>query len=308
MALVSGLTGVFHLAKDDVRLLIKDLYDIDISDGSVINIEERVAKALAPTYEGICQFVTESDRCKHFDETSWRDCGQSHYVWIACTKEAVSYRIDRHRSKAAFMAIAGNLNPSAPVVTDRYGVYRSLKNPHQYCIPHLIRDFRRYSQRDGPDGAVGLPIEKELQKVCHIHRLYREKKIFRGHYRKRIARSRKRLIELLTDGVAEGSSQLSDLCCKLLCDDFHHLWVFHDHAGADPSNNLAERHLRRLVLWRKKSYGTRSARGQAFVATISSVSETLRRNGVNILGFLTDSVERFYRGQTAPLMRPEYGF
>ena len=44
MAFVANLTGIFHLAKDDVRLLIKDLYSVDISDGSVINIEERVAK------------------------------------------------------------------------------------------------------------------------------------------------------------------------------------------------------------------------------------------------------------------------
>ena len=41
----------------------------------------------------------------------------------------------------------------------------------------------------------------------------------------------------------------------------------------EPTNNMAERDLRRLVLWRKKSYGTRSDRGRRFVERITTISE-----------------------------------
>lgn len=308
MALVANLTGVFHLSKDDAKQLISDLYGIDISDGSIINIEERVAQVLNPVYKRIHGFVTESIFCKHFDETSWRDRGKTHYVWVAATKQAVCYRIDRHRSAEAFEAIAGKLNKLAPVVTDRYSAYNGLENPRQFCIPHLIRNFRRFGQRDGPDGKIGSAIEKELQFLSHTHNLYRREEIARVAYSQRIRRCRDRVDSLFMDALAEGSEDLGKLCEKLLLDEFDNLWTFQAHHDAEPSNNLAERDLRKIVLWRKKSYGTRSNRGQVFVQTISSVAGTLRRSGANALSFLTDAVVRFYQGLDAPMIQPSHGF
>lgn len=81
MGLLATLTGVLHLAKREAVFLIKELYDVDISIGSVPNIEERVSQALDPIY---C-FVIESKFCKHFDETSWRDQGKRHYVWLVAS-------------------------------------------------------------------------------------------------------------------------------------------------------------------------------------------------------------------------------
>jgi hypothetical protein len=50
--------------------------------------------------------------------------------------------------------------------------------------------------------------------------------------------------------------------------------MFSKFTDVDPTNNLAERDLRRLVLWRKKSYGTRSDRGK-YVATMYAELEWL---------------------------------
>lgn len=308
MALIANLTGVFHLSKDDAKQLLSDLYGIDVSDGSIINIEARVTQALNPIYKRIHGFVTESIFCKHFDETSWRDCGKTHYVWVAATKQAVCYRIDRHRSKEAFEAISGGLNVLAPVVTDRYSAYNDLKNPRQFCIPHLIRNFRCFGQRDGPDGRIGSAVEKELQFLTHTHSLYRKNEISTVTYSQRIRRCKCRVDNLFMEALVEGSDDLGKLCEKLLLDEFDNLWTFKAHHDAEPSNNLAERDLRRIVLWRKKSYGTRSDGGQAFVQTISSVAGTLRRSGANIFSFITDAVVRFYQGLDAPMMQPNHGF
>lgn len=308
MALVGNLTGVFHLSKDEAKQLISDLYSIDISDGSVINVEQRVAKALNPAYDRIHRFVTESLFCKHFDETPWRDSGETHYVWVAATKFAACYRIDRHRNTEAFQAIAGKLNELAPVVTDRYSVYNTLKNPRQFCIPHLIRNFRRFGQRDGPDGVFGSKIEKELQYLSHTHNLLKRGEISRITWSQRIRRCRNRVDELFMGALVEASQELGNLCEKLLLDDFDKIWTFRKYDDAEPSNNLAERDLRRMVLWRKKSYGTRSKKGQRFVQTISSVAATLRRTGRNIFSFLVESLRNFYTGLPAPMIQPNHGF
>lgn len=45
---------------------------------------------------------------------------------------------------------------------------------------------------------------------------------------------------------------MSGLCNRLL-DDFDRLWMLARIEGMEPTNNLAERDLRKLVIWRKKA-------------------------------------------------------
>ncbi|MBA3440468.1 MAG: transposase, partial [Pyrinomonadaceae bacterium] len=49
------------------------------------------------------------------------------------------------------------------------------------------------------------------------------------------------------------------------------LWTFVRVAGVEPTNNAAERALRRAVLWRRKSFGTQSETGSRFVERILTV-------------------------------------
>jgi transposase len=44
------------------------------------------------------------------------------------------------------------------------------------------------------------------------------------------------------------------------------LWTFVEQAGVEPTNNHAECELRGVVLWRKRSFGTQSNRGNLFGA------------------------------------------
>lgn len=176
MGLLVTLTGVLHVAKREAIQLIKDLYDVDMGVGSVPNVEERVAVALDPVYDRIHKFVVQHTFCTHFDETGWRDRGKRHFVWLATCQQAAVYRIDRNRSAAAFKRLIGQETWTAPAVTDRYAVYNAFKD-HQFCLAHLIREFKGYGEREGPDQAIGLALENELRLSCRIHREYREGKI-----------------------------------------------------------------------------------------------------------------------------------
>lgn len=306
MALIATLTGVFHLAKRDAMQLVKDLYGVTVCEGSVINIEERVANALNKPYERVHHHVMRSVLPKHFDETSWRNQGKNHWAWVASTSNATCFRIDANRSKEAFRRFAESLG-NAPVITDRYSAYNDIEQPHQYCLAHLIRDFRKFSERDGLDGEIGSLIEKELQKICKIQKQFREGDLTLRSRDARFRHQKKRLSEHLIDGLANGSDELSGLCDRLH-DQMHKIWTFSKFTNVDPTNNLAERDLRRLVLWRKKSYGTRSLRGQRFVERISTVAETLRKVRENIYSFISKAVFSFYTGEQAPLINPSLGY
>jgi len=306
MALIATLTGAFHLSKRDAIQLVRDLYGIEISEGSIINVEQRVASALKEVNDRIHQEVMTNAFAKHFDETSWRNNGKSHYVWIGSTTIATCYRIDPSRSREAFERFATNLG-EGPVVTDRYAVYSHLNNPHQHCLAHLIRDFRKYSERDGPDAEIGSALELELRQICKNHRKFCEGEISQRSRDARFRYQKVRLENYLIDGLANGSDELSGLCNRLL-DTMHKLWTFSEFTNVDPTNNLAERDLRKLVLWRKKSYGTRSDRGKRFVERISSVTSTVRKAGKNVLTFVTQAVSDYYLGNSAPRISSSYGF
>lgn len=53
------------------------------------------------------------------------------------------------------------------------------------------------------------------------------------------------------------------------------LWTFLRVAGVEPTNNAAERALRRAVLWRRKSFGTQSAAGSQFVGRVLTAVASL---------------------------------
>ncbi len=59
----------------------------------------------------------------------------------------------------------------------------------------------------------------------------------------------------------------------------------------EPTNNLAERILRSLVLWRKISFGCHSKKkGFRFVERILTVTQTMKLQGKAVFQFLCDAV------------------
>ncbi len=202
MALIANLTGRFHLAKREAILLIKDLYGIDLSEGSVINMEERVANALEEVYERIHRFVVEGAPTRYFDETTWRDSGRRHYVWLGTTDMAAYYRIDPGRSQAAFLKLIGTAL-GAPAVSDRYGAYNILNGPHQYCLAHLIRDFHAFAEKQGQDGEIGAKIERELRHICKTHTHWKRGDLSKRQRGSRLSHSRRRLDDLLRGWLGE---------------------------------------------------------------------------------------------------------
>lgn len=74
--------------------------------------------------------------------------------------------------------------------------------------------------------------------------------------------------------------------------------------GIEPTNNHAERLLRRGVLWRKNAFGCQSAGGCRFVERILTAVETLRLQGLAVLPYLRDVLVAHRNGLPAPSLLP----
>jgi transposase len=82
------------------------------------------------------------------------------------------------------------------------------------------------------------------------------------------------------------------------------LFTFVEVEGIGPTNNTAERAIRKAVLWREGSDGTQSLGGRRFVGRILSVVATLRPQGRKVLGYLVEACEARLFGEAAPSLLP----
>jgi transposase len=79
------------------------------------------------------------------------------------------------------------------------------------------------------------------------------------------------------------------------------LWVFLTQGGGEPTNNRAERALRFGGLWRKRSHGTASPKGNHWVERILSLKETCRLQARSPYTVLVDAVTSLCHGQQPDL-------
>ena len=87
-------------------------------------------------------------------------------------------------------------------------------------------------------------------------------------------------------GTRREHAQTRRTCANILAVEAA-LWTFVTTEGVEPTNNAAERALRRAVLWRRRSFGTQSAEGSQFVARLLTVGTTLRQQERDVLDYLT---------------------
>ncbi len=60
--------------------------------------------------------------------------------------------------------------------------------------------------------------------------------------------------------------------------------------------------MRAAVLWRKTSFGSQSGRGLRMVERLLSISETCKKQAIDLLGYLSKAVTAQRLGQPAPTL------
>jgi len=85
-----------------------------------------------------------------------------------------------------------------------------------------------------------------------------------------------------------------------LLNRFSTLWTFLYIEGVEPTNNLAERGLRPMVILRKLSGGNQSEWGALFTERLMTVVCTLKQNSKNVLTFLHEMFSAYCYARSPP--------
>jgi transposase len=288
-ALMGEVAGAYGNGRRIVQTLCASVLGVPISLGAIQKVLDRVAHAIAPHYHAIARQVRHA-AVTYIDETSWFLTHALQWLWVMVSDTAALYMIHPHRSKEAFAALIDDW--AGILVSDGYGVYRHWVQARQTCLAHLIRTARGLAARDNPEvAACGTWALAELQRLCHMATAPPTGGEWRAWYA--------RLCKFI-DQYHDHKDDAGRFARRLLR-EMDSLWVFLAQHGVEPTNNRAERALRFGVLWRKRSLGTASDKGNHWVERILSLKETCRLHARSTYRVLVDAVTSLFTNQQPDL-------
>lgn len=296
-AIVASLTGRYHVSREQAVDLTFEMYGISLCAATVSAMEARTAKALAPVHDEIKQAVQLAP-VKYSDGTTWLRDGKTKSLWTISSSMATLYEILDDGCRETITPLFGVLY--GILVSDRASVFGFWAMAmRQICWAHLLRKFVSFSERDGPDTAIGRELCECTALVFDYWHAFKAGELTRDELTAWMRPVQRHFEAVLERAVAADLERVSGSCANILA---HRdaLWTFVVLDDVEPTNNNAERALRPLVLWRKRSFGSKSDRGERFVARIMSVAHTARKQGRSLLDFIEQALTAMVEGRTAP--------
>jgi transposase len=289
-ALVALLAGQCHLSRRLIQCVLAQLGGAAApSLGSVEALLQESRHALTGPHRQIRQEIACS-AWAGVDESTWRVKGKRAWAWLATTPEATLFQISRSRGRKNLPHLLGR-SYAGGITSDRWSAYRRYEpERRQLCWAHLARNFTALSEsREEETARLGRAGVAICRRLFHHWHDFQAGALSREMLLQRLGPARRRMERLTTellgaeDGRARGLGQ--DFARHAAA-----LWNFAEREGVEPTNNAAERALRKLVLWRKTSFGSDTPGGVRLVERILSVVETCRQQHRSAFNYLRDAI------------------
>lgn len=301
-ATVGYLTGRIGASQREVQDLLATLWQTEVSVGGIGALEQAVSAALAaPVTEA--QTYVQRQSVRNADETSWREKTQRRWLWISVTPLVTIFRLLKTRGAAGAKELLGEVVWGI-IGTDHYAGYHWIDpRQRQLCWAHLKREFVAWSERTGETARIGLALLAVEKQLFSLWYRVRDGTLAGADFQVAMLPLMARVSTLLQEGAAGADAKAQGTCRNLLKREAA-LWTFVWETGVEPTNNCAERPLRRAVLWRRRSFGTQSETGSQFVERILTAVTTLRQQRCDVLAYLTAACTAAIRNAPAPSLLP----
>ena len=300
MALVGLLSSRFKMSRRDVQSLLSDLYGIDLSLGAVQGCCEQVSRAVAAAAEKVASSITAAPAV-HADETGWKEKGKRRWLWTATTPDAEVFRIAEGRGREALDALLPE-SFEGKVHSDRWRPYERFGDDrNQICHAHLRRDFQALIDRGGEAKPIGERLLLGSDRMFRVWHAFERGEIPQDDMARRMRGVQVHWGRSLSLAMQSADRKTAALG-RNLDRRWHALWTFLYYEEVEPTNNDAERALRRAVLWRKCSFGTQSDDGSRFVERMLTVVGTAKRRSILVFDWLTRACQAFVSNEPAPLL------
>lgn len=301
-AMVSLLSGRYHLSKRDTVDVMGDFFQADVSLGSIPTLEQRTSEVIREPVEAAREYVKEQP-VVHMDETGWREANQKSWLWVAATTPVTVFLIRQSRGGKVAREMLDEAFHGI-VVSDRWSGYNwLLTRQRQLCWAHLLRDFQAFVDRGGESQHLGEALLTQAELMFQWWHRVRDGTMSRATFQAKMHVVQRTVGDLLRQGVDCSHNKTAGTCRDILKREAA-LWTFVRVAGVEPTNNRAERRVRPGVLWRKSSFGTQSEAGSRFAERIMTVVATLKQQHRNVLDYVATACDAANWGRPVPSLLP----
>jgi len=298
IAVTAYLKGRCHISYTTLQDFYKSLYSINVSTGFLANQIRKASEALKQSYEELVQQLPNEEHL-HSDETGHKHNGKRYWTWCLRAKRFTVFHIDSTRSSIVLEYLLGS-DYEGTISSDYYAVYckfaRLSSASSQYCWSHLIREIK-YLADSSIQGVCcyGNRLLEQVRmmfKTLHCRGKIRDVTWFRRMYA-----HRDMILKVAWQRLPNNKDAIN-IAERLwnACSGYFHFIV----SGVPPTNNLCEQSIRRVVIDRKITQGTRSDWGDRWQERIWSVLSTCAQTGRDVLSFLRESVSSLFAERTFP--------
>jgi transposase len=302
-AVATYLGGVQLLPIARTAEVLKDIMGVEISEGTLVNIQTEMAAKIAPSTEQIKELLTQADVI-NADETSARLGGKTEWVHTASNENLTSYAIHPKRGSVAMDEIGILPRAKGTIVSDEFVSYNKYEASHALCNAHVIRELKGIIE-----AYKGQPWAQDMRKL--LRRIARTVEAYKNNGatelpEKKLKKFSKQYDDILTRAFLQVPITTShnkkrgrqkqhpakNLYDRLVARKEDRLRFMHDFK-VPFTNNQAERDLRMIKLKIKISGCYRSRDGAQQHLTIRSYVSTARKQNVNVL----DALHRAAKGK-----------
>jgi transposase len=299
VATMAYLTGAQGMSRRGVEETVTDIFGVPVSLGTVSNLEQDVAQSLAQAHTDATEAVRDA-AVKNVDETGWKKGKTKHWLWVAATLHVAVFVIHPKRNIAALRSLLGGVLCGI-CCSDRWVVYRDWPDPYarQLCWAHLKRNWEKMVERGRVAKRYAVKCLAIHAQVFELWHLFRGGGCTRPELETRMQPLVEELQALIQAGSRSTHGRTQRFFARLLAESYG-LWTFVGADGVEPTNNHGERVLRFAVIWRRRSFGCKSAAGCRYVERMLTVVQTLRLQKRNIIEFLADSIASHRASRPGP--------
>jgi transposase len=269
LALAISLRFEHHLPLRHIVDVFDTFFGLRVCHGALSHAMVRTANRVLPAVEEILGHI-QGAAVVGGDETSWRQNGSIHWVWLLRTPQASLFHVAEHRDAETFDALFPR-GFEGVLITDCYAVYTRRQDIlHGYCGAHVVCEAKKILELEPCP-----PASAFVNDLCWFFR--RSEVLRQQGDLEALETMRGKFHFLATNSRYHGNEDIERLQARL----FKHepgFTMFLGRIDIPWNNNASERDLRSGCLHRKVVRQTRSDRGAIAFGHWMSVTQTLRKN------------------------------
>jgi len=296
------LKGRCHMSFKTMQDFYADALGIKVSTGFLTNQIRKASEALKSPYDNLVEQLKAEDHL-HSDETGGKENGKRRWTWCLRAKDFTVFHIAPSRGSEVLEKILGK-DFAGKLSSDYFSAYRRFAKESKaeplYCWAHVIREVKFLSEsKNWRVARYGKRLQDAIGKMFKT--IHRQDDLQCCKWFRKMQKHRESILQVAWHRLPSKDKDAWNLAVRLWNEqEGYFRFIEHD---LPATNNLCEQSIRRVVINRKITQGTRSEWGNRWWERMWTVLATCEQQSKNVMDFLKSAMDTCLKGLSPPVLR-----